>query len=78
MQNPSNFDEKWRKKETQHFKHQLPSRLMFMKKTQDLQAPRKFLKKRSPAEQGEGQIFVHILKYIQDTTIKRPSVLKDT
>ena len=36
MQNPSNFDEKWPKKETQHFKHQLPSRLMFMKKTQDL------------------------------------------
>ena len=50
MQGSSNFGQKWPKKgQTQGFKHQIPSRLMFMKKAQDLQAPRKFLKKRSPA-----------------------------
>ena len=50
MQDSSNFDETWPKKEqTQDFKHQLPSRPMFIKKKQDLQAPRIFLKKRSPA-----------------------------
>ena len=51
MQDSSNFDEKWPKKEqTQDLKHQLRSRPMPYAdeiKAQDLQGPRKCLKKRS-------------------------------
>ena len=50
MQDSSNFDETWPKKEqTQDFKQQLPLRPMLIKKKKDLQAPRIFLKERSPA-----------------------------